>query len=81
MCSGGVAPEVFLDGVPMNSPGSGSAGGRGAARIPPQIFNLNSIQISELQGVEYYPSGGSVPIEFTSERTGCGALLLWTRER
>jgi hypothetical protein len=65
----------------MNSPGSGSAGGRGAARIPPQIFNLNSIQISELQGVEYYPSGGSVPIEFTSERTGCGALLLWTRER
>lgn len=77
-CSG-LAPEVFLDGVPMNTEGVG--GGRGATRIPPQLFNLNEIQVSALQGVEWYPSGGSVPIEFTSERTGCGALMLWTRER
>ncbi len=73
--------QVFLDGVPMNSPGTGSAGGRGAARTRPQPFDLNSIQISALQGVEYYPRGGTMPAEFTSERTGCGALMLWTRER
>ncbi len=75
----GPPPEVFLDGVPMNTEGAG--GGKGTTRIPPQLFNLNEIQVSALQGVEWYPSGGSVPIEFTSERTGCGALMLWTRER
>jgi hypothetical protein len=76
----GPPPEVFVDGVPMNLPGTGS-GGRGGMRIPAQQFNLNSIQVSDLQGAEYYPSGSSVPAEFTSERTGCGALMLWTRER
>jgi hypothetical protein len=78
-CSGGSAPEVFLDGVPMNT--EGVPGSKTAKGIPPQLFNLNEIQVSALQGVEWYPSGGSVPIEFTNERTGCGALMLWTRER
>jgi hypothetical protein len=63
----GAAPEVFVDGIPMNAP-----------RLP---FNLNSIQISELQGVEYYPSGGTVPAQFVGARTSCGALMLWTREK
>jgi hypothetical protein len=74
--------QVFLDGVPMNSDGvpMNSSGGRGSPRKPPP-FNLNSIQISDLHGVEYYRSGGIVPVEFSSERTGCGALMLWTRER
>ena len=78
---GGCA-QVFLDGVRCSDgvPGTGSSGGRGATRMPPQLFNLNSIQISDLQGVEYYRRGGIVPAEFTSERTGCGALMLWTRE-
>jgi hypothetical protein len=78
-CVGGAYPEVFLDGVPMNT--DGVSGSKNAIHIPPQPFNLNEIQVSALQGVEWYPSGGSVPAEFTSERTGCGALMLWTRER
>lgn len=79
LCTGGSWPAVFLDGVPMNTEGVG--GGKGAMHVPPQLFNLNAIQVSALQGVEWYPSGGAVPIEFTNERTGCGALMLWTRER
>ncbi len=71
---------VFLDGVPVNL-GAESSAGRGAVRGLSQPFDLNSIQISELQGVEYYRSGGIVPVEFSSELTGCGAVLLWTRER
>jgi hypothetical protein len=74
---GGGCFEVLLDGVPIGSQPVVSA--PGAAKIPP--FNLNSIQISELQGVEYYPRGGMVPAEFANEGNGCGALMLWTRER
>lgn len=63
---------VFLDGVPVNSPGPAARG------IPP--FNLNSAQISDLQGIEYYPRAGTAPAELTG---GCGGplLMLWTRER
>ncbi len=63
---------VFLDGVPLSTPGPA------ARRIPP--FNLNSAQISDLQGIEYYPRAGTAPAEFTG---GCGGpiLMLWSRER
>jgi hypothetical protein len=63
----GGAPEVFVDGVAMK-----------AGRFP---FNLNTMQVSELQGVEYYPSGATMPAEYSSAGTSCGALMLWTRER
>lgn len=70
---------ILLDGVSINTSGTSSMGGRGAARIPP--FNLNSLQIADLQGVEYYPRAGTAPPEFSG--TGCGPaiLMLWTRER
>jgi carboxypeptidase family protein len=64
---------VYLDGVlvydlglqPSNSPAP-----------PPDI---NQYHVSDLAGVEFYAGGASTPIQFRS--SGCGALLLWTREK
>lgn len=56
--------DVLLDGVPASFAGAPARTGRGSVRTPPQLFNLNSIQISELQGVGFYPRGGLVPAEF-----------------
>jgi hypothetical protein len=36
---------------------------------------------AELAGAEYYGGGGSVPAQFNRTSSGCGTLLLWTRER
>lgn len=36
---------------------------------------------SELAGAEYYADGGSAPAQFNRTGSGCGTLLLWTRER
>lgn len=43
-------------------------------------FNLNGIGVSELAGVEYYPSGSTAPAAMSRASQGC-ALYLWTRTR
>lgn len=62
---------TYLDGVRIYI--AGEAGG------PPT--DLQRIQISDLAGVEFYPSAGVGPPEFNSTGSGCGTLVLWTRER
>jgi hypothetical protein len=63
---------VYLDGVQLFDPAQVSP------RSPPT--NLNSIDVTSLTGVEYYPSAQSAPAEYQST-SPCGALLLWTREK
>ncbi len=63
---------VFLDGVQLFDPAQVSP------RSPPT--NLNSIEATNLTGVEYYPSSQSAPAEYQGA-SPCGALLLWTREK
>ena len=70
-CSSGGPPEVYLDGVAVNA----------ASGNHQRPFDLNSIGVSELAGIEFYPSTAEVPIEFSHTTAGCGALMLWTRER
>ena len=41
-------------------------------------FNLTTLNVSSLAGVEVYKSGTSAPGIFTGE-SGCGVLVLWTR--
>jgi hypothetical protein len=48
-------------------------------RAEPQDFNR--ISIGELAGVEFYPRDTNAPPGFIAARSGCGLLLLWTRER
>jgi hypothetical protein len=80
-CSGGGPPEVYLDGVPMNLHVSTVPAGGSAVRMRDQLFNLNSIPVSDLAGIEFYPSTASEPIELPHTTAGFGALLLWTRDR
>jgi hypothetical protein len=35
----------------------------------------------ELAGVEYYPGAATVPAKYNMTGSGCGVMLLWTRER
>lgn len=79
-CSEGGPPTVYLDGVPLKA----MPVGRGnAARIPSgtPAFDLSHFDVSEFGGIEWYPDNTRLPIEFGGTATGCGALLLWTRER
>ena len=70
-CSGGGPPEVYLDGVAVST----------TSDTHQRPFDLNSIGVTDLAGIEFYPSTDELPIEFPHTTRGCGALLLWTRER
>lgn len=75
-------PDVYLDGVPLVAvpPANASTkkGGAGAAQAP---FDLTQFDVSDLAGVEWYPSTDLVPMQFMHTSSRCGALLLWTREK
>jgi hypothetical protein len=66
---------IYLDGVlyfdPANIVGD----------PPPLPPDLNSLDVSQYAGIEYYAGGASMPAEFSRTSNGCGLLLLWTRER
>lgn len=42
--------------------------------------DLNTIDVSDLAGIEFYPGSASVPMQFHNDNP-CGTLLLWTREK
>ena len=43
--------------------------------------DINHFSISQVAGVEFYPRDATAPPGFIAARSGCGLLLLWTRER
>jgi hypothetical protein len=71
--SPGCQPAVFLDAVPLAK-----------QQIPPSrkvAVDLSQFDVSMLGAVEFYQGGATLPPEFNVTASGCGALLLWTRER
>jgi hypothetical protein len=87
-CSTGGEPDVYLDGTllphiedtrwkPTEKPRPGNVPPHDASEYP---FDLNQFRVEALAGVEYYPDKTTLPVQFNRGR-GCGALLLWTRER
>jgi hypothetical protein len=44
--------------------------------LPPSMDNFN---VNSLAGVEYYGGEATAPLGFRN--SGCGLLLLWTREK
>lgn len=61
---GNCAPAVFLDGVRVHLYGM-------------TVDAL--VRPGELEGIEVYGSVAEVPVECGGLRTGCGAILFWTR--
>jgi hypothetical protein len=72
-------PDIYIDGVKLMHPPPPPH--RNFATGGMQPFDLSEFDVSSLAGVEYYPGGASMPAEFSGASTGCGALLLWTREK
>lgn len=68
---------VYMDGVRIwNGPWDGPSD-----RQHPPPPDFGHMGVNEYGGVEYYPGGASLPIQFNTTGTGCGTLLLWTRDR
>ena len=42
-------------------------------------FNINSISPDEIEGIEYYASGATTPVEYNTSRNACGLVVIWTR--
>ena len=69
--------SVYMDGVRIwNGPWDGPADRQ---HTPPPDFG--HMGVNEFGGIEYYPGGASLPMQFNTTGTGCGTLLLWTRDR
>lgn len=47
-------------------------------RNPP---DLRGMGVATYAGIEFYAGGATVPPEYNTTDSGCGVLLLWTRER
>jgi hypothetical protein len=64
---------IYLDGVRF-----GVESKSVSMNNPPP--DLNTIDVSDLAGAEFYPGSASVPMQFHNDNP-CGTLLLWTREK
>ena len=84
-CSNGGQPDVYVDGVVLRHapdirwPGSSRVRGSADTRDIP--IDLSQFQVSDLGAIEYYPDNATMPAQFSRTSTGCGALMLWMRER
>lgn len=65
--AGTCAVQVFLDGILQPN--------------RPEPFDLSSVRVEQLAGVEYYVGIARVPVEFARGDYACGVLVLWTRLR
>ena len=80
-CTNGGPPDVYIDGVKlahMPDPRWTQRRNVDPNTIP---IDLSQFQVSELGAVEWYPDNATMPAEFSGTSAGCGALMLYTRER
>lgn len=64
----GCYAQIFLDGVRVFS-----------ARPGEPLFNINSLEPSSIEGIEYYASSAQTPIQFDPRNADCGTVVIWTR--
>lgn len=48
---------------------------------PRQMPDLSRYNTRDYAAVEFYAGGASIPLKYNATSSGCGVLLLWTRER
>ena len=80
-CTNGGPPDVYIDGVPlahMPDPRWTQRRNADPNSIP---IDIGQFQVSDLAAVEWYPDNSTMPAEFSRTSAGCGALMLYTRER
>lgn len=74
----------------VNPRGPGGVRAQGATSCPVAVyvdgvrsidspFNVNSVQVGELSGVEYYAGSAEVPAQYSQGRLPCGVLIFWTK--
>jgi hypothetical protein len=68
---------IYLDGILVYDLASASR--FGSAGIPSPPPNLSDYLVSSLAGIEFYGGEATAPSGY--RHSGCGLLLLWTRER
>ena len=84
-CSNGGQPDVYIDGVSLAHlpdprwPQPSRQRNKADTRDVP--IDLTQFQVSDLAGIEFYPDNATMPAELSRTSAGCGALMLWTRER
>lgn len=61
--------DVYLDGVLVYD---------SASRKTP-LFDLNRVDLGEIEAIEVYTSAAQVPARFNRTSGGCGVIVLWTR--
>ena len=62
--------DVYLDGTQVYS-----AASRGAP-----LFDLGSLDPSQVQGIEVFNGASQVPTQYNKTSGGCGVMLIWTRD-
>jgi hypothetical protein len=72
-CPKGCWAPIYLDGLLIFDGQLDSF-----RQSPPDISQYFPLNLS---GIEYYPSAGSIPLQFKTTKSQCGVLLLWTRAR
>ena len=63
--------SVYVDGVRTYD----------ASMNATQIPDFGRLNPRDYAAAEFYAGGASVPVEYNATNSGCGVLLLWTRER
>jgi hypothetical protein len=78
----GCPVDIYLDGLPVSlSSTSGGTAILATKDTKTDASNdLNDFQTLDLAGVEFH-NVGDVPVEYNRTSSGCGVLLLWSRER
>ncbi len=61
--------QVYVDDHLMNS------------SRPTEPFDANTLDVTEIAGVEFYATAASTPGRYSNPNAVCGVLLVWTRRR
>lgn len=43
------------------------------------LFDINTLPVEQIAGIEFYNGAGSMPVEFNATRNTCGALIIWLK--
>ena len=59
--------QVYVDGFPVYS------------GPPSPAFNLNTVSVVDVEGIEFYRGGAGLPAKFNRTGSACGVLVIWTK--